>query len=180
MRDDSSNGPAELEAIRMRALRAVGDGAPLREVLNELILALEARSVEPMRASVLLLDEEGRRLTHGAAPSLSQAYCEAIDGVEIGPAVGSCGAAAFYGEAVFVTDIKRDPLWADFADLALADGLRSCWSMPIKDGQGKVLGTFANYYLQARNPRPHDVAAMESVAGAVAEAILRYRAGGPA
>lgn len=175
MRDDLSTGQADLVAIRARALQAVKEGGALGDVLSELILAIEARSVEPMLASVLLLDETGTRLTHGAAPSLPKRFCDAIDGVEIGPAVGSCGTAAFYGEAVFVTDIKRDPLWADFADLALADGLRACWSTPIWDAGGKVLGTFANYYLQARNPRPQDVQAMAFMADTAAEAIQHHR-----
>ena len=134
-----------------------------------------------MRGSVLLLDAEGKRLTHGAAPQLSQRYCQAIDGVEIGPAVGSCGTAAHYGEAVFVTDIKTDPLWVDFAELALADGLRACWSVPIKEPGGKVLGTFDNYYLQARDPRPRDIRAMTFAASVIADAILSHRrvAGAP-
>jgi GAF domain-containing protein len=181
MTDAASRDLGPLEVARSRALEQVAARAPLSEILSELVLTLEARSDAPMRGSVLLLDADGKRLTHGAAPHLSQTYCEAIDGVEIGPAVGSCGTAAHYGEAVFVTDIKADPLWVDFADLALADGLRACWSVPIKDHAGKVLGTFANYYLQARNPRPQEIRAMTFAASVVADAILSHRrvAGAP-
>ena len=62
--------------------------------------------------SILLLDEDGRHLRHGAAPSLPSAYVEAIDGVAIGPSVGSCGTAAYLGERVVVEDVRSDPLWA--------------------------------------------------------------------
>ena len=102
--------------------------------------------------SVLLLDEDSARLRHGAAPSLPEAYVKAIDGVRIGPRVGSCGTAAYRREAVFVGDIMSDPLWTDFKDLAAAHGLRSCWSMPILSHQGAVLGTFATYSNEARKP----------------------------
>lgn len=152
----------------------------LREVLKALVLAAEAHSGHRMLGSILLLDDEGRHLLTGAAPSLPQAYNEAIHGIEIGPAVGSCGTAAYYGEPVFVSDIKRDPLWAAFAELALAHDLRACWSAPIRDGNGRVLGTFANYYREARYPTPADVGIITYLADAAAQAILRHRAVEPA
>jgi hypothetical protein len=66
----------------------------------------------------------------------------AIDGLPIGPAVGSCGTAAWRQEPVIVQDIATDPLWAEYRDLALRHGLRACWSMPILSAAGQVLGTF--------------------------------------
>ena len=55
--------------------------------------------------SVLHVDAEGK-LRPLAAPSLPASYSEALDGVTIGPVVGSCGTAAFRGEPVEVTDIE--------------------------------------------------------------------------
>jgi PAS domain S-box-containing protein len=52
---------------------------------------------------------------------------------------------------VIVEDIATDPLWAQYRDVALAHGLRACWSTPIFDGQRHVLGTFALYF---RTPTP--------------------------
>ena len=92
---------------------------------------IEARS-DGMLGSVLLLDDEGRTLTHGAAPSLPRAYTEAIDGLEIGPSEGSCGTAAYDGRQVVVEDIAADPLWVDYRDLAAEHGLAACWSTPIR------------------------------------------------
>ena len=66
---------------------------------------------------------------------------EAIDGLEIGPEVGSCGTAAFHDKTVSVFDIANNPLWANFKDLALQHGLRACWSTPIHGSDGRVLGT---------------------------------------
>jgi GAF domain-containing protein len=94
-----------------------------------------------MIGSILILDEQGRHLLHGAGPSLPDAYNAAIDGIEIGPEVGSCGTAAFHDRTVSVFDIANNPLWANFKDLALQYGLRACWSTPIHGSDGKVLGT---------------------------------------
>jgi PAS domain S-box-containing protein len=99
-----------------------------------------------------LLDDEGKHLLHGSAPSLPDAYNRLIDGVAIGPSVGSCGTAAFSDHQIIVSDIGSDPLWADFRDLALRHGLQACWSTPIHGHEGKILGTFATYYRESRRP----------------------------
>lgn len=105
-----------------------------------------------MLASVLLMDVDGKHLKHGAAPSLPDDYNRAIDGVEIGPSVGSCGTAAFRNEPVYVSDIATDPLWTDFKNVALSHGLKACWSMPIRSRSNRVLGTFALYHREPRAP----------------------------
>ncbi|MBI1723940.1 MAG: PAS domain S-box protein [Gemmatimonadetes bacterium] len=126
-------------------------GDPLEDVLTSLLRLIESQS-QGMLCSILLLDEDGRHLRHGAAPSLPEAYMKAIDGEPIGPRAGSCGTAVYRREPVIVTDIQEDPLWADYRELAAQHGLRACWSTPIISYQGKVLGTFAMYYREARSP----------------------------
>ena len=157
-----------------RVLAKVAAGVPLSEVFSELMRALEARSEVEMLASILLLDKEGKRLLHGAAPSLPKSYNSAIHGVRIGPTVGSCGTAAFRGEAVYVEDIASDPLWIDFRELALTHGLRACWSTPIKGTNERVLGTFALYYREPRRPTQQDLESISLVAHTAALAIERY------
>ena len=131
----------------------IATGAPLAEVLTSLVRLIEAQA-DGMRGSVLLLDDDGIRLRHGAAPNLPDAYTKAIDGISIGPQVGSCGTAMYRREPVIVTDILKDPLWSAFRDLATAFGIRACWSTPIFAPQGKVLGSFAMYYGEPRSPSP--------------------------
>jgi len=53
---------------------------------------------------------------------------------------------------VVVSDIARDPLWAEYRQLALPYGLRACWSTPIATEDGAILGTFAIYYREPRTP----------------------------
>ncbi len=74
------------------------------EVLDRLMRLVESQ-LTGIFGSVLLLDKDGQHLRHGAAPSLAEAYTKAIDGVRIGPKVGSCGTAVYRREPVIVTDI---------------------------------------------------------------------------
>lgn len=139
--------------------------------LNELLLAVEESVTGELLASVLLLSPDGKRLLHGAAPSLPPAYCEAINGIAIGPNVGSCGTVAYLGHAIFVTDIETDPLWKDFRALALGHGLRACWSTPIRDAQDNLIGTFAVYYREPRAPTADEREAIRRIGSRVADII---------
>jgi signal transduction histidine kinase len=146
----------------------------LSRTLDALIHLVEQKS-GGMLASVLLLDERGT-LRHGAAPSLPAAYNQAIDGLAIGEAIGSCGTAAYRGERVVVSDIRADPLWKDYRDLAEEHGLRACWSTPIPGAGKEVLGTFALYYREPRSPTPEELALTEWAVRIAAVAIERERA----
>ncbi len=146
------------QALQMgqnRVLEWIVSGKPLFEVLTGLIDVVEEQ-LSGVLASVLLLDQEGR-LRLGAASRLPEAYTRAINGLAIGPNVGSCGTAAYRGERVIVEDIATDPLWADHRSLALTHGLRACWSQPIVSMSGHVLGTFAMYYQEPKAPAPTEL-----------------------
>jgi PAS domain S-box-containing protein len=153
----------EMLAWEKSALELIGSVSPLREVLDRLMLSLE-KQIPGALCSVLLLDEDGVHLRHGAAPSLPDAYNRAVDGVPIGPAAGSCGTAAYLKRQVIVEDIATDPLWADYREVALKHDLHACWSTPVHDSGGKILGTFAIYYREPRHPA---VAELEMVERAV-------------
>ena len=146
----------------------------LRDSLDTLIRLIE-RISPGMRGSVLLLDEDGITLHHGAAPRLPRSYCEAIDGASIGPTAGSCGTAAYRRERVIVREIATDPLWADYRDLASTYGLAACWSTPIMD-RDRVLGTFAMYYTEPRAPTEADISLTDTAAMLAGNAIKRARA----
>jgi diguanylate cyclase (GGDEF)-like protein/PAS domain S-box-containing protein len=134
-----------------KILEMIATSAPLKQVLDRLINLVESQ-LTGIYGSVQLLDNEGLQLWHGSAPSLAGSFTRALDGVTIGPNVGSCGTAAFRREAVIVEDIMSDPLWENYRDLAAAHGYRSCWSTPIMSHQGAVLGTFALYSEKKRAP----------------------------
>jgi PAS domain S-box-containing protein len=156
-----------------RALELALHGGPLRDVLEVLTRTVEAQSTQDVRASILLMDTDGRHLRHGAAPSLPADYNAAIDGIEIGPAVGSCGTAAATRRTVVVSDIQADPLWAAFKDLAARHGLRACWSTPILSTDGAVLGTFALYHRVVTTPSARDLEIVELLARTAALIVER-------
>jgi GAF domain-containing protein len=168
-------GEALREAHNKVLELAIGD-SPLETTLNELIRIVEMSSRTGVLGSILLLDADGKHLRHGAAPSLPRPYIEAIDGSEIGPCAGSCGTAAHLGAAVFVSDIATDPLWADYKQVALPNGLRACWSTPILTRGRKVLGTFAMYHREPREPTVRDLMLVDLITQTAALVIDRERA----
>jgi PAS domain S-box-containing protein len=164
-----------LSAAQNRILALAVEAAPLTTTLDAIVREVENLSSSSVIASILLLDEDGRHLRHAAGPSLPAVYNEAIDGGAIGPAVGSCGTAVYRREAVFVADIASDPLWADFRDLALAHGLRACWSLPITSVEGEVLGAFAMYHREPRAPVAADLAIIDFVVRTAGIVVARAR-----
>jgi diguanylate cyclase (GGDEF)-like protein len=112
----------------------------------------EVEGIAPeVTASILAVDANGR-IHPLAAPGLPQDICAALDGLPIGPSAGSCGTAAYWGMPVVTTDIATDPRWDNYRALFLPTGLQACWSSPIRDHQGLVIGTFAFYFKEAREP----------------------------
>lgn len=160
---DISNGK-KIESIldgQKRALELAVHGKSLHEVLATILETAESQSTNDLKGSILLIDDTGKHLLHGAAPSLPESYNSKIHGIEIGPDVGSCGTAAFTGKEIIVTDIEHDPLWKNFKDLALSYGLRACWSTPIFSSHGKLLGTFALYYKEVHSPTTEEKEVVE-------------------
>lgn len=163
------------ERAQARVEQLLASGSPLHETLAELVRIVEDASPSGVLGSILVLDDDGRHLRHGGAPSLPDAYNAAIDGLEIGPEVGSCGTAAYTNETVSVYDVSTNPLWANFRDLAFQHGLRACWSTPIRGTDGRVVGTFANYYRVVRDPSPVDRELTDMITRAAAKAIEHDR-----
>lgn len=154
--------------------RAVLAGIAARRPLAESLLAT-TRVCEELfpgaLCSILLLDEEGKHVLTGAAPSLPAAYNAAVHGLAIGPKAGSCGTAAWRGERVVVSDIASDPLWEDYRGLAAAHGLAACWSTPVRGSSGRVVATFATYYREPREPTAAELEGIDGLAALVAVAI---------
>jgi len=161
-----------LLAGEKRLLEMIARGEPLALILDALCRLVEELA-RGCLSSILLLDLKTSQLRHGAAPSLPAAYSTAIDGAVIGPSAGSCGTAAYRGEPVVVADIASNPLWADYRDLALAHGLRACWSTPILSSQGEVLGTFAIYYREPRLPTAEEQSVIDRFAQIASIALER-------
>jgi diguanylate cyclase (GGDEF)-like protein/PAS domain S-box-containing protein len=142
-------------------LEMIAKGNPASEIYDEIALLYESRH-PGLRCSMLEL--EGDTLLHGGAPSLPKAYCDAVNGLKNGPEVGSCGASTYTGQRVVVENISTDPKWVNLKDFALPHGMRCCWSEPIINSAGTVLGAFGMYYDHPASPNDDESEALTSAA----------------
>lgn len=152
-------------------LEMVAKGEALERTSEQLCLEVERR-LPGVICSILRVELDVLRPL--AAPSLPTVYSATLDGLVVGPGVGSCGSAAFLKKAVSVTDIESDPRWTRFKDLALPLGIQACWSSPICDGAGRVLGTFAFYFREKRGPSDLERSIVNTCVNLCAIALERH------
>jgi GAF domain-containing protein len=150
-------------------------GDSLEEVLNRHLRTVEQMGGDDTFTCILLLSDDGKRLSYGAAPTVPHSYCRASDSIEIGPFAGSCGAAAYFGQPVYSPDIASDVVWGDYRDLALRHGFRSCWSTPIRNSDDTIIGTFAILHRTIGMPTDEEVMAIDMITEHVADAIMWSR-----
>jgi diguanylate cyclase (GGDEF)-like protein/PAS domain S-box-containing protein len=163
------------ELSRSHILELLANGAPLNNILDDIVRSVE-QSNPAMRCSIMLLDTQGKYLLTGAAPGLPDFFNQEMNGIEIGIGVASCGTAAFTGQRVIVEDIQAHPYWSAYKALSHKAALGSCWTEPIHSANGKVLGTFAIYHHVARKPGEADLQLMIKTANVAAIALDRNRA----
>lgn len=156
-------------------LESIASDDELSVALSILARVLE-RVLPDAIASILLLERDGRRVRHGAGPSLSEEFQQAINGLEIGPRAGSCGTAMHDDRLVITDDIQADSLWDPYRPLAESEGLQSCWSTPVKDSRGSVVGSFAVYYRHRHRPDTSELGISDRLRNLAGIAIERARA----
>jgi PAS domain S-box-containing protein len=154
-------------------LEMLAVGASLQDVLTRIAKNYMDLHDE-LLCSILLLDHDSQTLRHGASAGLPNEYCKAIDGIQIGPNVGCFGTAAFTRKLVASSDIATDPLWIEYRELALAHGLRSCWSVPLISSADRVLGVIAVYHKEPHVAGANEIAELERGAYFARIAIERY------
>ncbi|HYF32792.1 MAG TPA: PAS domain S-box protein [Chitinophagaceae bacterium] len=115
-----------------------------------------------MICSVML--QENQTIKPLAAPSIPPEYNKEVDGLPIGPNMGSCGTAMFLKKPVYVSDIATDPLWEHGKKTALQFNLRACWSIPIINAHDEVLASFAIYYNEPKEPLEYERKAIDRAA----------------
>ncbi|MEM7415884.1 MAG: response regulator [Gemmatimonadota bacterium] len=143
------------------------------ETLDAMARIVEAKN-PGLRCSILLVDSTGTHVTVGAGPSLPSEYNDEVEGLLIGPAVGSCGTAAFWNAPVVVEDIHADPLWVDLREAAKIAGVEACWSCPIRATDGSALGAMALYADAPQAPTQGQMDGLEIAAHMVGLAIERH------
>ncbi len=158
------------------AVESPAEHDQLANVLEFLCRAMEDESVDRVIACIHPLNEDATMFRDPVAPSLDNNYRESTDGVLVSSMTGPCCLAVATRQTVIVPDLAADPKWAKFREFADPPGIRSAWSTPIFSNEGKVLGTFAHYYFEVRDPSPNDERMAKLLSRAAAVAIERSRA----
>ncbi|MGY8632243.1 EAL domain-containing protein [Bradyrhizobium sp. 14AA] len=140
----------QLRSLQQLIMGSLADEVPITDIADRLCRRVEEIAPDVV-CSLLHVDASG--LIHPlGGPSLPEDYSRALDGVAIGPNVGSCGTAAFYGVPVLAEDLDTDPRWQPYKAMPMGIGLRACWSTPVKAKDGRVIATFAFYFREPRAP----------------------------
>ena len=155
-------------------LERLAQGEELESILDGVCRMVEGIFRDSF-VSIMLVNPDDHRLWYAASGSLPPAYTEALNGLEVGPSQGSCGAAAYRNAPVIVDDVVSDPLWVQYRDVAAQFGLRSCWSTPIRSADGRVVGTFAVLSRQPGTPTPHHQRVVAEVTHLASIAIAHKR-----
>ncbi|WP_257167962.1 EAL domain-containing protein [Bradyrhizobium sp. SRS-191] len=142
----------QLRSLQQLIMSSLASDLSITTIADQLCRRVEELAPDVV-CSILHVDSEGKIHPLGG-PSLPPAYSAGLDGVAIGPDVGSCGTAAYLCEPVLARDIDSDPRWQLYKDGPLGAGLRACWSTPIQGKDGRVIGTFAFYFRECRGPSP--------------------------
>ena len=156
----------------LNILRLILAGAPLAYVLTIIAQLVESRN-DGTLCTIWLPTDDGRQLYCVAAPSLP-GFVDVAGSMLIGPQGGSCGTAVHRREPVYVTDILSDPIWDIYRHRLLPFGIRAVWSQPLFTSDGKVLGTFAIHYREARSPDAIDLELIENFSYIAGIAIERH------
>ena len=151
--DENPKRAEALLAGENRLLEMLATGCTLTEFLDALCQLIEEIASGSL-CGIVLVDPIGNRLQHGAAPSLPLSYNESIHGRPVNIYSGPCAMAAFLKEQVIAADVASDTRWDtyEWRTLAMAHGLRACWSTPIRSSDETVLGTFAIYSREPGSP----------------------------
>jgi formate hydrogenlyase transcriptional activator len=156
----------------LNILKLIFAGSPLPEVLTIMARLVESQG-EGLFCTIWLPDEGASYLHCVAAPSLP-GFCDHVGRTEVCPKGASCGTAVYRREPVYVTDILTESSWDDYRHLMLPYGIRSVWSRPLFTSEGKILGTFAILYREARTPDSTDLQLIENAGHITGIAIERH------
>ena len=171
---DDAKRAETLLAAEKRLLEMVASGHPLQLVLDALCELVET-TANGSYCAVVLVDPTGTHLQHGAAPNLPESYTNAIAGRPVNAESGPCAMAVHLNEQVIADDVASESRWSDYAwpPLALAHGLKACWSTPIASASGRPIGAFAIYYTEPTRPTAQHQALIEQFTHIASIAIER-------
>lgn len=164
----------QLRNAESDVLEMISAGVPLPDIFQKIVQTIDSL-IPNVFSSILLPEQDGKILRHAASYNLPDTFLQAVDGVPVGPAGGCSGTAAHRKSMVVVSDIANDPLCLPFRKVAKDHGIRSCWAVPVLDGKGNVLATFAVYASVRRTPGRRETELVMKVGKLVSIAFDRQK-----
>ncbi|WP_144512006.1 EAL domain-containing protein [Bacillus sp. FJAT-22090] len=136
--------------LHQQIYAGIEKGYPLHQLLQKICDITETFFPEGAMCTILQLLEG--RLMVGAANSLPTELSETVNGLPIGPNMGSCGTAAYLKQNIVVEDIGRSKYWEAELDVMYKHHIKACWSFPVLDLEHQVVATFGIYFTEKRKP----------------------------
>lgn len=146
-----------------RLLERMTSGAPLHDVLQWVVELLAARYVESGLA-LALVDPAGVNLELLAHRHLPDDVQQMLRGIKVGPQAISLGAAVYFNTPILVDNIETNPDWRPYMTITRAQGVRACWSIPIRNRHGSVLGAVGVNFAATRTADAEDSEFLDRVA----------------
>jgi diguanylate cyclase (GGDEF)-like protein/PAS domain S-box-containing protein len=164
----------QIYSLQHQTLENLANDVAVVDVIADLCRSVEALAPDVI-SSVVHVDGDGRLHPLGG-PSLPAGFAKSIDGLLLGPDVGTCGASACLGAPVLSLDLASDPKWQLYNGLPLQAGLKACWSTPIKAKDGRVIGALGFYFRESRAPTRWHQTIVDACVHLCALAIERHEA----
>ncbi len=145
------NREDQLLLSQKKILERVALGGDFQEMLDELCLASELLVSESV-CSVMVFDQSKQHLNVISGPRLPSAVIDRLNGTVPAAHSGSCALAVFQNSPVYVSNTLEDECWSDVRQLALDFSINACWSHPVRNTEGEVVGSFAISSFEVREP----------------------------
>jgi PAS domain S-box-containing protein len=150
VKDVTSNRlKAELDQLEGRTLTQALEQDDLEDIVYVLLNGIEELTPS-LFTYTTLFDQEKSCLNWLSAPKIPINYTEKTNQISIHENAGCCGAAVYNRKPYFETDIANSKNWREHRDLTLLYGFKSCFSYPIINSSGEILGTLGCFLKEAR------------------------------
>ncbi len=144
---------------KQKVLDMLGDGTNINIILNKIALGIEIYFTD-LLCSIMLVDSDGVHFSTSVAPNLPEPFKLAMERVSIEELYG-LREGENYCEQILVSDIAVDPFWAGFRELALDNGLYTCWSTRVFDTSCRLLGMIHLFSKKPYQPTYQDITTIE-------------------
>lgn len=163
-----------IESGQLRVLEYLARGAPLNDLLGELMAAFE-NYFTGARSTIFFYNEGSRQLENPLALQMPDEFLQLLRVMPVGPEAPPCGRAAYYQKRMVVADVEGAEVCSTMRSLVDRFDLRSCWSQPVISSEGKTLGVFSFFHEGRRIPDPQESLLLKSGAYIASLAIERRK-----